>query len=606
MNINIFLTSVAIVAAAFVLSQTAVQAQTPPTPETTFTNVSANLWGTAGNWSAGIPTTTAGNLALDDALIGANQTAVYNQTTNGSDAFGTLTLGAGATLQNQITSSSTFMGGKNVFLNNNSVFEITSGSMNSTPNFQIVPGATATLKGAMAMVQGSITGAGNLNVTLSTTVPEWRALSTSFSGNLTFSSDGTSSRRVGLSKFTGVNTFGTGTATFNDNTYLVTNLNGTATNKLSSSSTLKMVGDSGSTTLVKLQLSSNNQTVSNFVVDSPGVALTGTRALMTTGTATLAGTLTVGTTTTFQGTANTVEIDNLMTTPTGNSLVTKNLTFGGSGTWAVTGDGVINLSGGVGGSTITTNVNASISNALSGPSGFTKAGNGTLTLTGNSALTGTILVSTGSLVINRAVASNNVTVDSSLGGSGTMVNAIIGGFGSVNPGNSPGILTAAATDPTGGLDYNFELGATGSVPLYSNAAASVNDVLRLTSATPFTAGLTASNIISLYLGVTSLTGGDVFTGGFFTDNDVDFLASIDNATFQYFLSDVGGATPYNGANYTQYTGPLLFDVSTVAVPTANFAGGTVDGYVSMFTVVPEPHTALLGAIGLIALLRRRR
>jgi hypothetical protein len=51
---------------------------------------------------------------------------------------------------------------------------------------------------------------------------------------------------------------------------------------------------------------------------------------------------------------------------------------------------------------------------------------------------------------------------------------------------------------------------------------------------------------------------------------------------------------------------LSFEASTVAVPTAAFASGTVNGYVTQFNVVPEPSTALLGAIGLIALLRRRR
>jgi MYXO-CTERM domain-containing protein len=46
-------------------------------------------------------------------------------------------------------------------------------------------------------------------------------------------------------------------------------------------------------------------------------------------------------------------------------------------------------------------------------------------------------------------------------------------------------------------------------------------------------------------------------------------------------------------------------VSTVS-QTANFGAGDVNGYVTQFTAVPEPRAALLGGLGLLALLRRRR
>lgn len=620
------LLSAAAVITSVILGASPAMAQSPPAAETTFNAAVDNDWTNASNWTNGIVTPTALGASTDSGFV-ANSTIINVTSTNLSTAtnyqsatphFGTLTLGTNSTLNITAPGNSQFgyytaspyasptpqaVAGT-LWFNDGALAQFTSGSLNSNLNLAVVAGATGTFRpGSGGMVRGALTGASTstLNVTFGGNF-EWRSTGTNLAGNLNLSSDGATSRTVTLSNLSGTNVFGTGTATLNDNVRLVAN----KANVLSSASTLKVVGDSGATNTVKVAMNTD-QTVGNFIVESPGTNLTGTRSLMTTGNATTARALTVSGTTTFQGTANSVEIDNLMTTPTGNSLVTKNLTFGGTGTWAVQGDGKINLSGGVGGSTITANVNASIANALTGADGFTKAGNGKLTLTGNSALTGTILVSAGSLVIDGAVASTAITVNNSLGGSGTMANATIGGSGSINPGNSPGIMTAAATDPTGGLDYNFEFGATGTVPIYSNALASGNDVLRLTSATPFTAGLAASNVVSLYFGVTSLTSGDVFTGGFFTDNDVDFLASITNATFQYFLSDAGGATIYNGANYTQYTGPLGITASTVAVPVADFAGGTVDGYVSVFSVaVPEPHTALLGAIGLIALRRRRR
>jgi autotransporter-associated beta strand protein len=233
-------------------------------------------------------------------------------------------------------------------------------------------------------------------------------------------------------------------------------------------------------------------------------------------------------------------------------------------------------------------------------------GSGKLTLTGQSDYTGTTTVASGSLIITGAVASTSVVVDGSLGGSGVMANATLSGSGSVNPGNSPGILTAAATDPAGGLDYNFEFTAANALPTWNAPAASGNDVLRLTDAsTPFTDALGGTNTVTIYLDVPSLAEGNVFTGGFYTDKDADFLSAVSSATFQYFLADDGGATIYGGNAYTAYTGPFTFSLATVAQP-ADFGAGEVNGYVTQFTVIPEPRAALLGGLGLLALLRRRR
>jgi len=235
----------------------------------------------------------------------------------------------------------------------------------------------------------------------------------------------------------------------------------------------------------------------------------------------------------------------------------------------------------------------------------TKIGAGTVVLSNTNTYTGATVVSEGSLIINGAVASTSVVVAASLGGSGVMANATLSGSGSINPGSSPGVLTASATDPTGGLAYNFEFTAANTLPTWNNATASVNDVLRLTNATPFTASLDSSNTIALYLGVGSINNSDVFTGGFYTDENSDFLSSISSATFQYFLADAGGSETYNGNNYTEYTGPLGFTVATFS-QTADFGSGNVTGYTSQFTVVPEPSAVLLGALGFLALLRRRR
>jgi len=155
----------------------------------------------------------------------------------------------------------------------------------------------------------------------------------------------------------------------------------------------------------------------------------------------------------------------------------------------------------------------SIAGVMNGAARLTKTGLGNLTLTGANTYSGATTIIEGSLLVSSAgsLASSGVTVNSganfvynnnttgfagtvrvsgTLGGSGRFLGTIEGG-GQVGPGNSPGILTAAATDPTEGMDYNFEFTSTG-MPTYSNNTASVNDVLRLTDATtPFTASLTS-------------------------------------------------------------------------------------------------------------------
>jgi len=269
----------------------------------------------------------------------------------------------------------------------------------------------------------------------------------------------------------------------------------------------------------------------------------------------------------------------------------------------------------------------SIAGVMNGAARLTKTGLGNLTLTGANTYSGATTIIEGSLLVSSAgsLASSGVTVNSganfvynnnttgfagtvrvsgTLGGSGRFLGTIEGG-GQVGPGNSPGILTAAATDPTEGMDYNFEFTSTG-MPTYSNNTASVNDVLRLTDATtPFTASLTSpANVVSIYLNVSSLTHGDTFYGGFYTDKSSSFFSSINGATYNYYLFNAEGGTTYNGVNYDLYGGPHQFTVETVA-QTANFGGGDVNGHVMKIGVLPEPSTMLLMGVGFAVLLFRR-
>lgn len=244
--------------------------------------------------------------------------------------------------------------------------------------------------------------------------------------------------------------------------------------------------------------------------------------------------------------------------------------------------------------------------SINGTAGLTKTTAGTLTVAGTNTWTGATLVSEGTLLVSGTMTTSsgttvsggaalrgsgsvgNVMVDATGTISGTLTAGVLSGAGLVSPGNSPGILTATQVDGTGGLDFTFEMTQLNS-PTYSNTLASGNDVLHLTSGTPFTASLTSANLITVDFSGLSLAVGQIYRGGFYASGD--FFSSIQNATFQYV-----------GALGT------TFAVSTFQ-ETANFASGTVTGgWVTQFEVlaIPEPATALLLGGGLLVLLLRRR
>lgn len=232
--------------------------------------------------------------------------------------------------------------------------------------------------------------------------------------------------------------------------------------------------------------------------------------------------------------------------------------------------------------------------------GLTKTGGGRLTLSATNPYTGVTLVSGGALHVNGLLSgTSGVSVNAGgiLGGSGS-INAAIAGAGLVSPGASPGILAATALDPTLATAYALEFTSTGS-PNYGDSTASVNDVLRLTSSTPFTTSLSAGNVIDVYFDVAMLAANDAFRGGFYTDTRADFAASIQNASFAYWVKGNGGGTDrsFNGQSYfslANFDSGLSVTLSTVA-ETAVFAGGAVDGQVTQFVVVPEPATLALAA-----------
>ena len=247
-------------------------------------------------------------------------------------------------------------------------------------------------------------------------------------------------------------------------------------------------------------------------------------------------------------------------------------------------------------------------------------GAGTVVFQGTTHLewTSQLLVDGGKLLMNGNMTGpgNGVVylAGGSIGGTGSM-NVALAGSGLVAPGPSgtnSGILTAPVLAPADGLDFQFVF--SGTVPNYFNTANSTNDVLRLTSGSPFASGLTSANTKTLFLNFTKeqLTLGTTLEGGFFTDADFDFTSFLNNQTwnnagFQIYVLGDGQGTDnrLNGQGYYNWRNPAMFgwdqSVFMSTVPrTANFGGaGNVTGQVMLLTVaVPEPSTYAMALAGL--------
>lgn len=239
-----------------------------------------------------------------------------------------------------------------------------------------------------------------------------------------------------------------------------------------------------------------------------------------------------------------------------------------------------------------------INGQISGAGGLALT-SGSLVLSGNSTYTGKTWVHAGRLQVDGSISTSAAVAldpDGTLGGTGSV--STVSGSGSVEPGNSAGILTASSLDGSAGLDFRFEFTASGS-PNFSSATSSGNDLLRLTGGTPFSQSLSSGNAVNIFLNIASLQVGTSLRGGFFTDSNSSFFNAIQSAAFIYLLANPTGQTSYNGINYDLYTGPLTFQVASVPI-TANFAGGTVNGQILEITVVPEPSSILFLVVALCA------
>jgi autotransporter-associated beta strand protein len=221
-----------------------------------------------------------------------------------------------------------------------------------------------------------------------------------------------------------------------------------------------------------------------------------------------------------------------------------------------------------------------ISNGVTKTLALNKVGAGSLVLSGTNLYTGATLVSAGTLLVNGSLGNTAVSVtDGTLGGTGTIAGSVtVSGTGTFSPGASIESIATAGLTMGSGTTLIYEAannGSTGADLVAANGALSLTTVdLDLTGA----ALELGSWVVGDKLTLISYTGTGITSG------------------FNGFDDD----TIYNfGSNQ------WLFDYNDV-VSGENFKSEALGTSFVTLTVVPEPSAALLGGLGLLGLLRRKR
>lgn len=229
-----------------------------------------------------------------------------------------------------------------------------------------------------------------------------------------------------------------------------------------------------------------------------------------------------------------------------------------------------------------TSIAGNINNGAAKVIALTKVGTGTLTIGGTNNYNGATTISAGTLLVNGSLGNTAVAVAAAgtLGGSGS-ITGTVSVTGSLSPGNSIESLATGALTMASGSSYVFEVAdnSTNGADLVTvSGTLSLTDVILDFDAATLAAFASGSWAANDKITLFSYTGTDITSG--FTDyaDDTTYLFGANEWLFNY--NDTIAGNNFNSE-----------------------ATGT--SFVTM-TLIPEPSTALLGGLGLLALLRRRR
>ena len=233
---------------------------------------------------------------------------------------------------------------------------------------------------------------------------------------------------------------------------------------------------------------------------------------------------------------------------------------------------------------------------MSGNGSLTKIGAGAVTLTGANTYSGATTVSAGTLLVNGSLANSAVTVGNggTLGGSGTLGALLtVQSGGVLSPGNSPGILAAAALDLEAGSTTFIEVIGNGA---NAGVAGTGYDQIQITTS----GGLTYGGGLNLNFGNSSqFLNGTVFDLFAFSGTPIGhFSAVTSTGTGLYAGFNFSGS----GGIWTSTIGDQLLTLSELTGRlTFSSSGGSVP------EIDPATGSSALSLVaGVLAILEQRR
>ena len=318
-----------------------------------------------------------------------------------------------------------------------------------------------------------------------------------------------------------------------------------------------------------LTLTGSNTYSGGTIVNAGEVTATGSSALGAT-----TGTLAVNNQNTGAGTAVVLNLSTTAATTTGSL----------SGTLANPVSGINTATINNGGQLFTVNqiVDATFAGEISGTGGFTLGSLSTskLTLTGTNTYSGNTTVNAGTLLVNGAITgggSVSVGASGKIGGTGS-ISGNLSVSGILSPGASILSMTTSSLTMNAGSTFVFEaadVSSTGADLLAVDGTLSLSGVTLDLSGASLSAGtwLAGDKLTLISYKGTAITSG--FTG---YSDDQNYLFGSNSWTIDY--NDI-----VKGNNFSSQATGLQFVT---------------------LTIVPEPSSIMLGAVGLMLACRRRR
>ena len=508
----------------------------------------------------------SGNYAGAIALTAATSTLQYSS--SAAQTFSGNLTGSGALTKDTGTASTLTLSGTNTY-----------------------SGATTISAGTLRLGAGGT--AGSLNTNSAISVASGATFSVNQSDTVTQGTDFSGAAISGAGGFTQA---GTGTTTLNAaNTFAggVTIKNGTLESKTTTTTlgtgTVTM-GGTGSTGATYLTGQNNSNA---FVINAPdsGTVAIGANgagsAFTLSGGITLNGNLTIQTyNNTINGTTKAQSGFTGGITGTGN-VVLNNLGLAANtitvSTSAINHTGSLTLQGtATGDTTISANIGSNVTGVTQ------NSATSRLVLSGTNTYTGATTVSAGTLAVNGSLANTSTTVGNggTLQGSGGIGGSVtVQSGGIIAAGNSIESLTTGALSLEAGSTFAYEINNDAAAGVAGDlTAVTGNLTLDLGNASLLTLSELGTGSWSIGEKLTLISYSGTWNGGLFSYGST--LA--DDSTINF--SGMDWLFNYNDTSAgTNYTGDL-----------------TGSSYVTM-TAIPEPNAAaLVGGLGMLALLRRRR